>query len=334
MVPGMKYKAIGLISGGLDSLLAAKIIEEQNIEVIGVTFLAPFWNHERILSIAKANNIPMKVLDIREEHFEIVKNPKYGYGSNMNPCIDCHGLMLKKAGELMEREGASFVFTGEVLGQRPMSQRRDALKSVEKLSGYEGKILRPLSAKLLPPTEPELKGIVDRTRLLGISGRGRKEQLRLADYYGIVNYETPSGGCLLTKEGYAKKLKTIMDMNPSLTYKDAELISLGRVMILNEKVYFFLGRNRQDNESLIKKASERDFLFSTPFVFAPVGLIPSSVGNSVTKEVLKKAASIVAAFSDASLGSVLRVDCKHLGRIENFEVKVSDKMGLYDLMIK
>ncbi|MGA7875473.1 MAG: tRNA 4-thiouridine(8) synthase ThiI, partial [Desulfoferrobacter sp.] len=186
-----KAKGIGLLSGGLDSILAVKVLQQQDLDLIGIIFSTPFFGPKPGVDYEGMLSIPVMVLDIGEKHLEMLKKPVYGYGSQMNPCIDCHGLMLREAGRIMEQEDADFLFTGEVLGQRPMSQRRDSLRSVEKLSGYLGRVLRPLSAKLLAPTIVELEGLVDRGLLLDIHGRSRKKQMTLVKQFGLKDYPQP-----------------------------------------------------------------------------------------------------------------------------------------------
>lgn len=178
-------KALAMISGGLDSILAAKLIKDQGIEVIGICFKSYFFNEENAKKMTKQIDIPLKVVDFSKEHFDMVRHPKHGYGKNMNPCIDCHSLMLNYSGKLLEELDADFIITGEVLNQRPMSQNKSALDIVKKESGFSDKILRPLCAKNLQPTEMELKGLVDREKLMNISGRGRKVQMELAEKWGL-----------------------------------------------------------------------------------------------------------------------------------------------------
>jgi tRNA U34 2-thiouridine synthase MnmA/TrmU len=184
-------KAIALFSGGLDSMLSVRLLLEMGIDVEGVVFETPFFGAEKARSAARAVGVPLTVIDLTAPHLVMLKAPRYGYGKNMNPCIDCHTLMLKTAGAYMQTAGADFVSTGEVLGQRPMSQTRQSLLLVAKNSGYSDVILRPLSAQLLPETKPEREGKLDRTRLLAIQGRGRKTQIEMARRYGIVDYAPP-----------------------------------------------------------------------------------------------------------------------------------------------
>ena len=178
-------KAIALLSGGLDSILAVKIVQKQNIDVMGLTYTTPFFSADKAQAAAHQIGLPLMVEDITTEHLQMLKSPRYGYGKNMNPCIDCHTLMLHIAGRKMKETGADFLVTGEVLGQRPMSQTRQSLYVVAKNSGYADHILRPLSAQLLDPIQAEREGLIDRSKLLEISGRGRKEQIRLAALFGI-----------------------------------------------------------------------------------------------------------------------------------------------------
>ncbi|HOO90034.1 MAG TPA: tRNA 4-thiouridine(8) synthase ThiI, partial [Syntrophales bacterium] len=214
----LKVRGIALISGGLDSILAVKVVQEQGIEVQGVAFETPFFSAHRAVEACRNINLPLSVVDFTQDHLAMLKAPRYGYGKNMNPCIDCHILMLKKAGEMMEAQGADFVFTGEVMGQRPMSQGKQSLHVVAKRSGYQDYIVRPLSARLLPETKPEIEGKIDRLKLLDIQGRGRKRQMEMAVRYNIDHYATPAGGCLLTEPGFAKRLRDLFDhdSNPKI----------------------------------------------------------------------------------------------------------------------
>ena len=204
-------KALALLSGGLDSILAVRVIMEQGIEVIGVCFVTPFFGPENARKAAGVLGVKLIEHDFTEEYFAMMKSPRYGFGGNMNPCIDCHGLMLKTAHSLLEKFDASFLITGEVLGERPMSQTRGGLNAVLKLSADRDLVLRPLSAKLLEPTKPEREGWADREKLHDFSGRGRKRQEELAQSFGIKDYPQPAGGCLLTEEKYSQRLKELIE---------------------------------------------------------------------------------------------------------------------------
>ena len=192
-------RALAMISGGLDSTLAAKLISDQGIEVIGICFKSYFFGEENAKRMCEQIGIRLEVIDFSKEHFEMVKDPKHGRGKNMNPCIDCHAMMMNYSGKLLEKFNADFIITGEVLNQRPMSQNKQALNVVKKESGFANKILRPLCALNLEPTEMELNGLVDREKLLKISGRSRKIQMELAEQWGIKDYPSPAGGCRLTE---------------------------------------------------------------------------------------------------------------------------------------
>src|SRR5512136_2626487 len=232
----MQRKAIALLSGGLDSTLAVKVLLEQGIEVHALNFTSPFCTctskksgcKSEAVRVAEEFHIPIKVVHKGIDYLEIVRNPKHGYGKGMNPCIDCRIFLLKKARDYMAESGADFVITGEVLGQRPMSQRRDTLRVIERESGLEGLLLRPLSAKHFDPTIPEKEGWVDRSRLLAIQGRSRKEQMQLANDLDVKNYPCPAGGCLLTEISFVSKVKDVFAHATDLDPRDFRLLKLGR----------------------------------------------------------------------------------------------------------
>ncbi|MGL4509756.1 7-cyano-7-deazaguanine synthase, partial [Cetobacterium sp.] len=245
-------KALALFSGGLDSALAIKIIKDQGIEVIALNFVSHFFGgkNEKAENMAKQLGVQLEYVNFSSVHTEILKDPVHGRGKNMNPCIDCHALMFKTAGDLMEKYGASFIISGEVLGQRPMSQNYQALEKVKALSpGLENLIVRPLSAKLLPESEPEKLGWIDRSKLLDIQGRSRKTQMELMDKFGIVDYPTPGGGCLLTDPAYSKRLRILEedglleDENSNLFH----LLKIGRFFRFEKGKYLIVGREQEDN---------------------------------------------------------------------------------------
>lgn len=288
-------KGISLLSGGLDSLLATKVILEQGIEVLGVTFETPFFNARKAQSAAAQMKISLLVLDITEEHLGMLKAPIYGYGKNMNPCIDCHTLMLKIAGTVMEERRADFVFTGEVLGQRLMSQNRQSLQIVAKNSGYEGVILRPLSARLLPKTKPEMEGKIDREKLLAIQGKSRKQQLDLAKHYGIKEFATPAGGCLLTDPPFSKRLKDLFNHQKEFSIRDVNLLKVGRHFRVDASFKVIVGRNRMDNESIIRLFDNGDTVIHMENFPGPTVLVP----HECDEKTLFFAASLCALYSDA-----------------------------------
>ncbi|MCF7874360.1 MAG: 7-cyano-7-deazaguanine synthase [Candidatus Omnitrophica bacterium] len=293
-------RAVALLSGGLDSILAAKLIKEQGIEVAALHFDNHFSacsenQKEKLLNkISKQLGIKFENKILDESYLSIIKNPKYGFGKNLNPCIDCRIYILKKAKEYMEKIGASFVITGEVLGQRPMSQHRKALFNVERESGLEGLILRPLSAKLFPETIPEKKGWVKRNYLLSISGRSRKIQLELANKYKIKNYLWAGGGCLLTDAGFSRRLQDIIKKG-QFNLDNIELLKVGRHFRFNPSFKFIVGRNEKENQQLEYLKKEDDYLFKPIEQSGPTGLGRGKINQSI-KELCTK---IITRYSSA-----------------------------------
>ena len=254
----MERKCVALISGGLDSAVAAKLMLEQGIEVHGL-YLSMSWGcceKEKAQACAQQLDIPLMVLSVGDAYLDVIRNPTYGYGSGMNPCIDCRIYMFRIAKRYMEEIGAGFVVTGEVLGQRPMSQRRQPLKTIEADSALDDLLLRPLSAQLLEPTLPERLGIVDRERLLRIAGRSRQEQMRVARQSQITTYSTPAGGCQLTDEHFAKKTRDLFAHEARPTTKDMELLTIGRHFRLGPRTKVIVGRNQIENLMLEGHAQE------------------------------------------------------------------------------
>jgi len=251
-------RAISLFSGGLDSMLAIRLMRDQGIEVTALHIYIGFGSRgdmsEQLRRRAELAGADFRLVDVREEYIrEILFDPVYGYGKNFNPCIDCHGYMFKIARAMMPELGASFLVTGEVVGQRPMSQRPDALKQVQKLAGdnKDRLILRPLSAKLLEPTKPEIERWVDRDRLLDINGRSRERQLAMAAEYGWEDYESPGGGCLLTEPSYAAKIRDFI-AHETFGVEDIDLLKYGRHFRLPDGAKLVVGRHQEDNEALLK----------------------------------------------------------------------------------
>lgn len=293
------HKAIALLSGGLDSQLAIRLIQEQGIEVIGVFFNSPFFSESPWVTKASQNlGIKLHTITFGEEYLAILKNPRYGFGKNLNPCIDCHGLMLKLAGQYMEQINAQFIITGEVLKQRPKSQRLDALHIVEKLSGYPGLVLRPLSARLLPPTIPEIRGWVDREKLLALSGRSRKPQLKLAELYGLKDYPSPAGGCLLTVPSFAERLKILLERKPNATYNDFELLKVGRHFFGPDGFYLIVGRKKSENEFLQEQVGMHKILLKAATHPGPLSVLQNLAGIE-SEDHLRLAGGITARYSDA-----------------------------------
>jgi len=306
-------KAITLLSGGLDSILATKVLLEQGIELEALNFLTVFCSctnrGETCLASQKAVaslGIPLKVSNVSEEFLEVVKHPKHGYGSNMNPCIDCRIHMMRRAKEYMKQVGASFLITGEVLGERPMSQRRDAMRLIEKEAGLEGLILRPLSAKLLPPSIPEKEGWVDREKLLNIQGRSRKPQIQLAAHFGIHDYPCPAGGCLLTDPGFAKRIRDLLAHQPDFSLNDVHLLKVGRHFRFSPRTKLIVGRKEEENEKIESFSRGGDLLIRVARHPGPLSLLR---GEPEAGEI-EKAAAITARYSKAKELKEVEVICR------------------------
>lgn len=280
-LPSLTKKALALLSGGLDSTLAIKIMLDQGIEILAVNFTSPFCNctprkngcPNQARRVAQELGVPVKVLSKGLDYLKIVENPVHGYGRGMNPCLDCRIYMLKKVKELMPQVQASFIITGEVLGQRPMSQHRTALQLIEKETGLGGLILRPLSAQKLPPTIPELAGIVNRENLLSICGRSRKTQMSLAAEFNIRDYPCPAGGCLLTDQIIAGRLKDLFSFLPNYTIEDIYLLRIGRHFRLHPQLKIIVGKNKEENERLLALSPKGSFLFYPKNFRGPVALV-------------------------------------------------------------
>ncbi|MDP2854138.1 MAG: tRNA 4-thiouridine(8) synthase ThiI [Smithellaceae bacterium] len=313
-------KAIALLSGGLDSTLAVKLVQKQNIDVSGLTFTTPFFNAIKAQTAADQIHLPLMVEDFTTEHLQMLKSPRYGYGKNMNPCIDCHTLMLKMAGRKMEDTGADFLVTGEVLGQRPMSQTKQSLYIVAKNSGYADYILRPLSAQLLEPIKAEREGKVDRSGLLAISGRGRKDQIRLAEELGIRHYPPPAGGCLLTDPIFSHRLRDLMSHAEDRQIRDYELLKYGRHFRAEVTGKIIVGRNRSDNEALCALSTDDDLVcnvadFPGPHVLAPYG----------NESSMAMAAALCVRYSDAPADTDVNVICLHHNKSVTIKSKAISK---------
>ncbi len=285
----MRYKAISLFSGGLDSILAVVYMEKLGYEVIPVFFETAFFGPQKAIISAKANNINLKIHNITKEHMEMLLHPKYGYGKYMNPCIDCHGLMFKKAGELLDYYHAHFIISGEVLGQRPMSQRKDSLNSVAKLSGIKDLIIRPLSQKLLPDTLPIREGWVNKEDMLDIQGRNRKRQLEMAKQFGLKQIENPAGGCLLTDKSFSNKLKDLINHN-QYSEQFIPFLKVGRHFRINENLKLILGRNSYENEILSNLAKD-EIVIKAKDIKGPLGVL--NYNKKPDENEIKTASSIL-----------------------------------------
>jgi tRNA U34 2-thiouridine synthase MnmA/TrmU len=313
-----KIRALGLSSGGLDSILAALVLRRQGIAVEWVTFETPFFSADKARQAARMIAVPLTVRPITAVYLEMLKNPPAGYGRCMNPCMDCHALMFRLAGELMREKGADFLFSGEVLGQRPMSQTRQSLRYVEKHSGFEGYILRPLSAQRLPETIPERQGWVDRAQLLGISGRGRKEQIRLAQAFGVTDYPAPGGGCLLTDRNYVRRLRDLLAHRDQPAERELELLKYGRHFRLNPEAKAVVGRSQAENEAIRSCYDPAlDIKIKTRDYAGPLALMP----HGGRPEAVLLAATICAGYSKApKIVQAVAAEVAHPGGREVLQV--------------
>jgi len=305
-------RALGLCSGGLDSILAALVLRDQGIHVEWINFETPFFSSKKAARAARQVEVPLTVLDITAEHLNMLKDPNCGYGKQMNPCLDCHALMFRIAGGVMRQRGFDFLFSGEVLGQRPMSQTKSSLRYVEKNSGQEGYILRPLSARKLPETVPEKDGRVDRSRLLGLSGRGRRPQMELAKHFHITDYPAPAGGCLLTDKHFSLRLRDLFAHQDEYSKNELQLLKYGRHFRLTDAVKLIVGRTESENDQILQlhdpDGHERIKVHKYP---GPTSLL---VGNTARREdICMLAASIAAGYSKAPDLKPVEVDLIRAG---------------------
>jgi hypothetical protein len=328
-----QIKAIGMLSGGLDSRLALKLMQRQGIEVTALHFYTGFCianRNRRVGRVEKPSarhealdagadlGVPVEVIDVAQEYMAVILHPRYGYGSGMNPCIDCRIFMLQRAKAHMEQVEAHFVFTGEVLGQRPKSQRRQQMRTIERESGLTGLLLRPLSARLLPPTIPEQKGWVDRDKLLAISGRSRKEQIALAEQLGIEHYPQPSGGCcLLPDPHFAQRLRDFITHNPEdlVTPEQMALLAVGRHFRLEDELKVIVGRDEGENNYLAFAGADQH-QFTTLDYPGPVALAAAPL----TQPQIERVASLVASYSDGKREAQVRVEVRCNGQAQTVAV--------------
>jgi tRNA-specific 2-thiouridylase len=307
----IRTKAVALYSGGLDSTLAILQMMKHGVEVEAITFLTHFGCDASDKSSCGSDPYPaaekfgfkVKLAHLGQRYIDMVKNPRYGHGKNMNPCIDCRLVMLDEAIDYMEMTGAQFVITGEVLGQRPMSQRRFTLDLVAKNCGLEGRLVRPLSGRLLPPTLPEKEGLIRREWLLDIEGRSRKRQMALAEKFGLTEYPNPAAGCLLTDQRYSDRLRDLLKYKPDTDFNDLNLLRVGRHFRLNERAKLVVGRDKDENAAIESLMQKGDWRLEAPDFGSPVGLLRGTADDHT----LLIAASVVARYSDGKTEPRLRV---------------------------
>jgi tRNA U34 2-thiouridine synthase MnmA/TrmU len=341
---GSRVKAIGLISGGLDSTLAARVLAEQGVDVLGVNFSTGFCrsdHHRAMGALGKQQDprrlrnealragadleIPVRIVDLAQGYLDVILRPRHGYGANLNPCVDCRAYMLRAARAIMDTEGADFVFTGEVLGQRPMSQHLQAMQTIERESGLTGFLLRPLSARLLAPTEPERRGWVDRDKLLRIQGRTRRLQYQMAAAAGLDDIPNPAGGCCyLTDIVYASRFADLVlnlpaDARP--TERDILLLKVGRHFRLTPGLKLIVGREEAENNFLTHFFPEGPFL-EAPLVSGPLGFVHVQPGAPLpTLAQRELMAAIIGRYGKGRADALLAVEYRHAGASEMLHVK-------------
>jgi len=326
-----KYKghAVALFSGGLDSALAILLMRRQNIKVTALTFMTHFGCDISDRSSCGGNPYPVsekfgfdvKLMHLGEKFVEIVKNPKYGYGKNMNPCVDCRILMLREAKTFMDLIGADFIITGEVLGQRPKSQMRNSMNTVIRDSELKGRLVRPLSAKLFEETIPEKEGMLNRDLLEGISGRSRKRQMKLAEEFGLEDYPSPAAGCLLTDPSYSRRLKDLIENSPSIDFNDLNLLRVGRHFRINENSKVIVGRNEEDNDKIRQYAKNEHYMLEALGTGSPITLLITSNGDNSILD----AASLTARYCGKRKEAEVEVTCINDGDGRKFKVSPADE---------
>ncbi len=328
---------LGLVSGGLDSLTACLLIKQQGFDVIGLNFKSPFCLCDKVLSHSDCGlNLFHEKLGIKiyslskgDDYLEIIRNPKFGYGKNLNPCIDCRIYILKKAKEFKKKINADFIFTGEVLNQRPKSQHMKALNIVEKESGLEGKLLRPLSALQLKPTIYEERGLIDRSKLLGIKGRSRKVQLELVRKQGLMDEYYACGGCLLTDKNFSNRMRDYLKYNNALKIEDMNILKYGRHFRFKDSK-IIVGRNEIENNMLLQLKKPSDLIMEVQDVLGPITIIQ----DEFNEETLKYAASLTLRYSDCeeSKGKVLYgKDYQNLSKEISSEIENDEILKKYIL---
>ena len=295
-------KALVMLSGGLDSMLAACVLKAQGIQVTGLSFETPFFSAAKARRAAEQVGIPLIVEDFTDDLITLIEHPPHGFGSCINPCIDCHANMIRRAGIILQRDGYHFVATGEVLNQRPMSQTKRSLNIVADDSGLKDRLLRPMSALLLPETEPERLGWVDRSRLLNLSGRGRKPQQKLAEEYGLKDYPSSAGGCKLTEPHYSELLWELRRNGELRNLAAVKLLRHGRHFRLSPRVKAIIGREAAENEILNSLAQPQEWLFQTAEGVPGPSVL---VTGAATEKELAVAAQLCARYSDGRTSPVV-----------------------------
>lgn len=320
-----KAKVVALLSGGLDSSLAVLLMRKQDVDVHAIIYMTHFGCHIAAdrsscshdpFPMAKKFGFEVKMCHLGERYIEMVKDPKFGHGKNMNPCVDCRIMMLNEAKYVMDQLGADAIITGEVVGQRPMSQTRDRLNQVENETGLKGRLLRPLSAKLLKPTIPEIEGRIDREQLEDISGRSRRRQMELAEELGLEDYPNATSGCLLTDPNYSKRLKDLFDYNPDADFNEINLLKVGRHFRYSPETKIIVGRNEADNDQIVALKSKADIQLEAKGTGSPITLLQ----GMPTDDAVEFAARLTARYCDDKKAPSVPVTVSYWDREETLDV--------------
>lgn len=324
-----KYKAIALFSGGLDSMLAVLHMQKLGYEVVPIFFESPFYPATKARHGAKVAGIDIEVVDITADLIEVLKNPRYGFGKHLNPCIDCHGLMFRKAGEMLEKYNADFIISGEVMGQRPMSQRPDSMNAVAKLSNVRELIVRPLCQKFIPDTKPIIEGWVDKDQLLDIHGRGRYRQLALAEEYGLKDFEMPGGGCLLTDKQVSRKVADLLKYG-QLTPMYLKFLQEGRRVRISENLLLIVTRTKYESDYLTSKL-EDEIVIKARNIAGPLGVM---LGENISSQEIELAGRVILSYINKLKTSTAEVEYgKKFNLVDKIEVSPLPREELDKLMI-
>lgn len=336
-----KPKVVLLLSGGLDSNLSTRLLLDQDIEVEAVAIKTPFCDFDcgkgcghRVKEVADSLGITLKTVYFGDEYLAMLKNPKHGFGSGMNPCIDCRAMMYRAAKKHMETIGASYLATGEVLSQRPMSQHRHAFRIIEEESDLVGKVVRPLSAGKLPPSDAEIAGIIDRRKLCSIVGRSRKEQLALAKQFGIQDPPNSAGGCLLTDPCFSKRVYDLFKHTDGIpTLNDVELLKVGRHFRLSNEARLIVGRNRNENEIMKFLSRDIDYCLEAIEFTGPVGILRTKKVFDLGSDLMSTAGGIVGRYSDAPIDQVVKLSVCHNKKDYTIDCRILDNSEVSKYMI-
>jgi tRNA U34 2-thiouridine synthase MnmA/TrmU len=324
-----KHKAIALFSGGLDSMLAVLHMQKLGYQVIPIFFESPFYPATKARHGAKVAGLKIEVVDITSDLIEVLKNPRYGFGKHLNPCIDCHGLMFRKAAEMLDKLQADFIISGEVMGQRPMSQRPDSMNAVAKLSGVKDLLVRPLCQKFLSDTKPIREGWVDKDELLDIHGRGRYRQLALAEEFGLKDFEMPGGGCLLTDKQVSQKVADLLK-HDQLTPYYLRFLQEGRRVRISENMLLIVTRTKFESDYITPKL-EDEIVIKAADIAGPLGVI---LGQNYSQEDLYMAGRVILSYINKLKAAKAKIEYGKKFKLTNsFEVEALDRQELNKMLI-